>query len=65
MIVCPFCNEDDFDLIGLKLHLLRWCDAYNEVDTSIAWKQMTGTGKYNIDSDSEFQKLSQTVRECT
>jgi hypothetical protein len=20
---CPFCNEDDFDAIGLKVHLLR------------------------------------------
>jgi hypothetical protein len=25
-VVCPFCNEDDFDLLGLKFHLVRgWC----------------------------------------
>jgi hypothetical protein len=30
-IVCPFCGEDDFDRIGLKMHFLRgWCDAFND-----------------------------------
>lgn len=30
-LTCPFCNEDNFDAIGLKQHLQRgWCDAYNE-----------------------------------
>ncbi len=28
-VVCPFCNEGDFDLIGLKLHLIRWCEKYD------------------------------------
>lgn len=29
--VCPFCGEQDFDMIGLKMHFERgWCDAYNE-----------------------------------
>lgn len=29
MVICPFCNEDDFDLIGLKAHLLRGhCDPF-------------------------------------
>jgi len=23
LIACPFCREDDFDLIGLKFHLLQ------------------------------------------
>lgn len=28
--VCPFCDEDGFDLLGLKLHLMRgYCDMYN------------------------------------
>ena len=28
-VQCPWCGEDDFDLIGLKIHLERdWCDAY-------------------------------------
>lgn len=30
-VICPFCDEKDFDLIGLKMHFLRgWCDKYNE-----------------------------------
>ena len=29
---CPFCNDDDFDLIGLKIHLKNgWCDAYENL----------------------------------
>ncbi len=27
-IKCPFCGEDDFDLIGLKYHLINYCDEY-------------------------------------
>lgn len=28
-IACPFCHEEDFDLIGLKIHLVSgWCDVY-------------------------------------
>lgn len=31
-IYCPFCYEDDFDLIGLKIHLINgWCDVFNGV----------------------------------
>lgn len=31
-IKCPFCGEDDYDLIGLKTHFENgWCDAYNEL----------------------------------
>jgi hypothetical protein len=29
-VVCPFCGEDDFDLVGLKIHLERgWCEPFN------------------------------------
>ena len=29
-VQCPWCGEDDFDLVGLKLHILQgWCDAYD------------------------------------
>lgn len=32
-VVCPFCLEDDFDLIGLKYHLQRgWCEVYENVE---------------------------------
>lgn len=31
-IICPFCNEADFDLIGLKNHLVKGhCDTFNEI----------------------------------
>jgi len=30
-IVCPFCQEGDFDLIGLKAHYLRgYCQRFND-----------------------------------
>ena len=29
-IVCPFCKEDNFDLIGLKNHLLNQCEEFQE-----------------------------------
>lgn len=32
-VVCPFCEEDGFDLIGLKLHFLNgWCEAFMNLD---------------------------------
>jgi hypothetical protein len=37
-ITCPFCNETDFDLIGLKRHFLRdWCDVFNITDPPQIW----------------------------
>lgn len=33
-ISCPFCRESDFDLIGLKLHILNgWYEVFNELET--------------------------------
>lgn len=32
-IVCPFCGEGDFDLIGLKEHLIYiWCESFQKVE---------------------------------
>lgn len=31
---CPFCGEDDMDAIGLKLHLMKWCEEFDKVDVS-------------------------------
>jgi len=32
-IKCPFCGEDDFDLFGLKIHLLNgWCEIFNSIE---------------------------------
>lgn len=32
-LVCPFCSEGDFDTIGLKMHLTRWCEKYLQTQT--------------------------------
>ena len=40
--VCPFCKEDDFDLIGLKGHFLNgYCKEFNviEIRTSLFGQQ--------------------------
>ena len=32
--ICPFCDEKDFDLIGLKWHLMSGgCDKFNKTET--------------------------------
>lgn len=31
-VTCPFCGEDDFDLIGLKLHFYNWCEVFPTID---------------------------------
>jgi hypothetical protein len=37
---CPFCEEDDFDAIGLKKHLLTpgWCEVFENVPSDDAPK---------------------------
>jgi hypothetical protein len=32
LIKCPFCGEDEFDLIGLKIHLLNHCEEFKELE---------------------------------
>jgi hypothetical protein len=30
--ICPFCNQDNFDLIGLKDHFTSgYCDVFNDL----------------------------------
>ena len=29
---CPFCGDDDFDLIGLKNHLQNYCDVFDNLE---------------------------------
>lgn len=39
-VKCPFCQDDDFDLIGLKMHLtFGWCDVYEELDIYPQFKE--------------------------
>ena len=28
---CPFCCEEDFDLVALKIHLLNSCDEFRKI----------------------------------
>ena len=39
-LTCPFCQETDFDEIGLKKHILFDCDAFRDVE-SIKEKELT------------------------
>ncbi len=32
-VSCPFCGDDDFDLIGLKIHLELSCDEYRNTNS--------------------------------
>ena len=34
LIECPFCGEDDFDLIGLKNHLQRYCYKFDKTPSA-------------------------------
>lgn len=30
-VACPFCEEKGFDMIGLKMHLIRgWCEVFEQ-----------------------------------
>lgn len=32
-LICPWCGESGFDLIGLKLHILNGnCDSYEQIE---------------------------------
>ena len=47
-IKCPFCDEDDFDEIGLKYHLMYHCDVYDSIDiSSIKGLFLTGVREYD------------------
>jgi hypothetical protein len=36
-IKCQFCNEDDFDDIGLKIHLLRGhCEVFEAIENYVS-----------------------------
>jgi len=54
-ISCPFCKEDDFDLEGLKGHLLNgYCEEFNviEVTTSLfrRWRN--------------FEEINESAKKC-
>lgn len=34
LISCPFCNESDFDEIGLKFHILNYCEDFDLIGSA-------------------------------
>ncbi len=48
---CPFCNEDDFDLIGLKIHFLRGhCEVFEQ---TISPEEESRLRQYSLPSHDE------------
>lgn len=42
LIECPFCGEKDFDLVGLKSHLLNSCEVFDQTETPLQeWRRKT------------------------
>ena len=42
-IICPFCNESDFDLIGLKHHLVTGrCEIFNTTISIYQERHLSG-----------------------
>lgn len=39
ILFCQFCKEVGFDRIGLKLHLVQWCEEYRKVDDEMREEQ--------------------------
>ena len=33
LLVCPFCNADEFDKVGLKHHLENYCEVYGQTNS--------------------------------
>lgn len=39
-VTCPFCGEGEFDLPGLKGHILNgWCEACNELPVPLTLEE--------------------------
>lgn len=34
-VSCPFCGERDFDLVGLKGHLIQDCEDFKDTESPI------------------------------
>lgn len=33
LLVCPFCNDNEFDEVGLKHHLENYCEVYGQTNS--------------------------------
>ncbi len=72
-IICPFCNEDEFDLIGLKNHFVKgYCSAFNETIsveqerhlTSRSSRQEKSCAHHWVDATNEVIKGGQYCTKC-
>jgi hypothetical protein len=57
LILCPWCGDGDFDLIGLKIHIdSGWCPEYNHANYRKKEKSEAGkflTGEKNDDTERD------------
>lgn len=37
---CPFCGQAESDLVGLKHHILNYCEVFNAVDSLLKVRLM-------------------------
>lgn len=51
-ISCPFCEDTDFDLIGLKSHLLNYCDTFDDVPRPFSDEEKTWIFKEKNDENN-------------
>ena len=57
-VTCPFCKEDDFDLIGLKYHLVTYCEIFPEI---ISAAEETGTVAGRAEKMTRFRTSKRRI----
>lgn len=63
MLICPFCNENDFDELGLELHLANWCmgDQSPKLN-SLAYRERPNTASTPTSGESTVSTVSITTK---
>lgn len=57
-IICPFCEDEDFDLIGLKLHINRgWCEVFEKLETDRKYRLVFNKLTKKIDKIRNYDGL--------
>jgi hypothetical protein len=52
LLACPFCEETNFDLVGLKYHLRFYCDAFDSTP-ELGPRMLTGAEIKHLTADAE------------
>ena len=60
ILVCPFCSEEGFDAIGLKSHLLGWCEPFENIE-SIA-EELQRKRAEKLASEKTAEETSETIK---